>query len=318
MRMDRVAPITVIGGANIDISAKYSAAVTAAGDSKHGQILTSAGGVARNIAENLARLGSAVQLITGLGDDEFSASVRASLKLPRLDLSACYAPPNTPSDSYLSLYDMKGELVSAVNQMRLVNKLTPSYLKRFETQITGANLIIADCNLPPDTIYWLAVLPDRPTLFFDGVSMEKITRLQSCLDRIDGLKCNRPEAAALLNCSVHATPDQLVAELHQRGVDVVLLSLGSEGVQLGRSGQQDHFPLLKPPQTIASVAGAGDALLAGFLHGHRIGASDEAAMDFGLRAAQLSLTCTGAVHPAISSLCEKNQEQFSLWPHFSP
>ena len=308
--MDRVAPITVIGGANIDISAKYSSAVASAGDSNQGQISTSAGGVARNIAENLARLGSAVQLITGLGDDGFSVSVRASLNLPLLDLSACYAQPNTPSDSYLSLYDMKGELVSAVNQMRLVNKLTPSYLQRFETLITGATLIIADCNLPPDTIYWLAVLPERPTLFFDGVSMGKITRLQSCLDRIDGLKCNRLEAAALLDCSVRATPDQLMADLHQRGVDIVLLSLGSEGVQLGRAGQQLHFPLLEPPQTIASVAGAGDALLAGFLHSHCNGASDEAAMHFGLRAAQLSLTCADAVHPGIASLCEEQKGAF--------
>ena len=225
-------------------------------------------------------------------------------------LPACYVSPNTPSDSYLSLYDTKGELISAVNQMRLVNKLTPSYLQRFETQISGATLIIADCNLPPDTIYWLAVLPDRPTLFFDGVSMEKITRLQSCLDRIDGLKCNRLEAAALLNCSVRATPDQLVADLHQRGVDIVLLSLGSEGVQLGRAGQQLHFPLLKPPQTIASVSGAGDALLAGFLYSHFNGASDEAAMHFGLRAAQLSLTCTDAVHPGIASLCEEQTGAF--------
>ena len=140
--------------------------------------------------------------------------------------------------------------------------------------------------------------------------MEKITRLQSCLDRIDGLKCNRLEAAALLNCSIHATPYQLVADLHQRGVDIVLLSLGSEGVQLGRAGQQLHFPPLEPPQTIASVAGAGDALLAGFLHSHFNGASYEAAMHFGLRAAQLSLTCTDAVHPGIASLCEKQTGAF--------
>ena len=308
--MEKVAPITVIGGANIDISAKYSSAFTVEGDSNRGKISTSAGGVARNIAENLARLGSTVQLITGLGDDEFSASVRASLDLPLLDISACYTPPNTPSDSYLSLYDMKGELVSAVNQMELVNKLTPSYLQRFETQITSAALIIADCNLPPDTIYWLAALPDRPTLFFDGVSMEKITRLQPCLDRIDGVKCNRLEAAALLDCDTQATPNQLIAGLHQRGIDIVLLSLGSEGVQLGRAGEQTHFPLLATPQTITSVAGAGDALLAGFLHSHYNGASDEAAMHFGLRAAQLSLTCTDAVHPGIASLCEEQTGAF--------
>lgn len=301
--MDRAAPICVIGGANIDISAKYTAPVSATGESHHGQISTSAGGVARNIAENLVRLGSSVQLITGLGDDAFSASIRASLNLPRLDISCCYTSSDCPSDSYLSLYDMTGELISAVNQMQLVNKLTPSYLQPFAEQITGAALIIADCNLPPDTIYWLAGLPDRPALFFDGVSMEKITRLQPCLDQIDGLKCNRLEAATLLDCAVQAAPDQLVASLHQRGIDTVLLSLGAEGVHLGRSGRQTYFPLPAPPQTIASVAGAGDALLAGFLHSQCRGMSDEVAMHLGLRAAQLSLTCTEAVHPDIASLC---------------
>ena len=106
------------------------------------------------------------------------------------------------------------------------------------------------------------------------------------------------------------TPDQLVANLHKLGVDIVLLSLGSEGVQLGRSGQQLHFPLLEPPHTIASVAGAGDALLAGFLHSHFNGESDDAAMHFGLRAAQLSLTCTDAVHPGIASLCKEQTGAF--------
>ena len=301
--MNMAAPIIVIGGANIDISAKYSAPVIASGDSHNGQIYTSAGGVARNIAENLSRLGSVVQLITGIGDDVFSAPVRASLNLPLLDTSACYTPPNTSSDSYLSLYDVTGELVSAVNQMQLVNRLTPSYLQPFEKQITSATLIIADCNLPPDTVCWLAGLPGRPALCFDGVSMEKITRLQPCLNQIDGLKCNQFEAAALLDCAFKDSPDQLVTCLHQRGVDTVLLSLGAGGVQLGRAGRQTHFPLLAPPKTVISVAGAGDALLAGFLHGQCRGASDETAMHLGLRAAQASLNCTEAVNPDIASLC---------------
>ena len=81
-------------------------------------------------------------------------------------------------------------------------------------------------------------------------------------------------------------------------------------MQFGRAGQQLHFPLLEPPQTIASVAGAGDALLAGFLYSLFNGASDEAAMHFGLRAAQLSLTCTDAVHPGIASLCEEQTGAF--------
>ena len=147
---------------------------------------TSAGGVARNIAENLVRLGSSVQLITGLGDDGFSASIRASLNLPRLDISCCYTSSDCPSDSYLSLYDMTGELISAVNQMQLVNKLTPSYLQPFAEQITGAALIIADCNLPPDTIYWLAGLPHRPALFLTGCRWKKSRAYNPALTRLTG------------------------------------------------------------------------------------------------------------------------------------
>ena len=128
---------------------------------------------------------------------------------------------------------------------------------------------------------------------------------QPCLDRIDGVKCNRLEAAALLDCDTQATPNQLIAGLHQRGIDIVLLSLGSEGVQLGRAGEQTHFPLLATPQTITSVAGAGDALLAGFLFSQIKGANDKASMLFGLRV--LSLTCTDAVHPDVASLCEEQK-----------
>ena len=101
-----------------------------------------------------------------------------------------------------------------------------------------------------------------------------------------------------------------MTSLHNHGIDIVLLSLGADGVQLGRAGRQTHFPLPEPPQNIVSVAGAGDALMAGFLHSRQHGASDEAAMHFGLRAAQLSLTCTDAVHPGIASLCEEQTGAF--------
>ena len=65
--------------------------------------------------------------------------------------------------------------------------------------------------------------------------------MRPCLDQIDGLKCNRLEALALLDCSVQTAPDQLVTELLKHGIDTVLLSLGADGVQVGRAGQQTIF-----------------------------------------------------------------------------
>ena len=73
-------------------------------------------------------------------------------------------------------------------------------------------------------------------------------------------------------------------------------------MQLGRAGRQTYHPLPAPTHTITSVTGAGDALLAGFLHSYHRGANDEVSMNLGLRAAQLSLACTGAVNPDIAKL----------------
>ena len=71
--------IAVIGGANVDIMARHDGLVLNDTDSNPGQMMLSAGGVARNVAENLARLGSDVQLITSLGDDDFATTVNTSV-----------------------------------------------------------------------------------------------------------------------------------------------------------------------------------------------------------------------------------------------
>ena len=62
--------ITVIGGANIDISATMSG-VTIASDSNPGHVTLGHGGVARNVAHNLRSLGHEVRFVTVFGNDNF-------------------------------------------------------------------------------------------------------------------------------------------------------------------------------------------------------------------------------------------------------
>ena len=58
--------VVVIGGANMDICGTSHDNLLL-GDSNPGKVRTSAGGVGRNIAENLARLGSDTRLMTAVG-----------------------------------------------------------------------------------------------------------------------------------------------------------------------------------------------------------------------------------------------------------
>ena len=60
--------VVVVGGANMDICASPANALTMH-DSNPGSVVTSPGGVARNIAENLARLGVDARLIAAVGAD---------------------------------------------------------------------------------------------------------------------------------------------------------------------------------------------------------------------------------------------------------
>ncbi|MCA3574619.1 MAG: carbohydrate kinase, partial [Aestuariivirga sp.] len=63
-----MARVIVIGGANVDIKGRSSGPFVQ-GTSNPGEVTVSAGGVGRNIAENLSRLGVSVSLFTALGDD---------------------------------------------------------------------------------------------------------------------------------------------------------------------------------------------------------------------------------------------------------
>ena len=60
--------VVVVGGANVDVKARSSVRAVAR-TSNPGSARLSSGGVGRNIAENLARLGTTTHLVSAVGDD---------------------------------------------------------------------------------------------------------------------------------------------------------------------------------------------------------------------------------------------------------
>lgn len=294
--------ITVIGGANVDIVARYTARQTTYSDSHTGQISTSAGGVARNIAENLGHLGHQVKLICAMGDDEFSTVIRQSLSQADVDSTASLVCADAASDSYLNLLDHDGELLHAVNQMVLVDRLTPDYLSQCEPEIQASRLIVADCNLPAESIAWLASLTGRPELFFDGVSADKIVKIKPYLGQCEGLKCNQNEAAKLTDLTEDDDPVKLVDALCQLGLDTVIVSLGQAGMIYSHQGHQISARPERQTERPVSVSGAGDALFAGLIHGQIQEQPQNQTAQFALLVAAMTLRCPEAVNPAISQL----------------
>ncbi|MCB9052383.1 MAG: hypothetical protein H6556_23355 [Lewinellaceae bacterium] len=77
--MEENAPITILGAANIDLTG-FSHQPLRYGDSHQGALKISLGGVGRNIAENLARLGLPTRLICSIGDDIYGQLIQNSCR----------------------------------------------------------------------------------------------------------------------------------------------------------------------------------------------------------------------------------------------
>ncbi len=170
--------IIVIGGANLDIKAK-SLEVNHFGTSNPSRITSSPGGVGRNIAHNLARLGADVGLIAVLGSDHQGEAVLEATRSAGVDFSRVRI--NAPATgTYIAVLNPDGELVTAMNDMRAADLVTPELIAEFQNDILAAKFVVADCNLPIATLEAIAELA-RDKLFIEPVSVPKSAKLKALL-----------------------------------------------------------------------------------------------------------------------------------------
>ena len=256
-----MAYITVIGGLNIDIvgTAKDE---PLPGDSSPGAVRVSIGGVGRNIARSLRRLGEAAQLIAPVSVDADGAFAR--LDCERLGIGLIGALSAPTSCRYLCINGPEGGLRLAVNDMAAMDLLTPEEIEARLPLINGSGLIVVDANLREDALERVAARAEKP-LVADPVSAPKAGRLKGILRRLDAIKPNRWEAAALTGLAPGDPPEALAAALLRQGVKHVYLSLGAEGLLY--MGPEGAFRVPSEAVRAVNFNGCGDAATAAVAHG---------------------------------------------------
>ena len=297
--------VAVIGGINLDISAGSHRAFVP-GDSTPGWITTTAGGVARNIAENLARLGEAAHLIGAVGDDLQGQFLLNHTRSAGVDVSKCRIFPGLASGSYLSLHQQDGALLGAVNDMAVLDLLDAIELARHAGFLATASAWVLDCNLSEAAIGWLMQCagPAKSALpvFVDGVSGLKCKKILPWLQAVHTLKINRLEAQTLTGLQVSdAGQAQTAAQnLCARGVENAVVSLGSSGVSWHQRSSDASGHVSALAVTPVNSNGAGDAITAGLVHGALAGWQLEQSVRFANACAALTMTSSAANHPDLS------------------
>ena len=292
--------ISVVGGANVDLSATlYDAFI--ASDSNPGHIDIGYGGVARNIAHNLSLLGAQVQLVTIIGGDLFGGLMQDYCKQQNIDLHLSEKVSEERSGIYLCINNHGGEMIAAVADTEATRLITPEWLAKRSGELNQSDFIVADTNIGEDAIRFLMENSTVP-LFVDGVSSTKAHRVVNALRKcklpyLHTLKLNLKEALAVTETATYAEAAQSLLDL---GVAHVYITLGSDGVYCRNAAEEWQFPAL--PGEIVNTTGAGDAFLAGVVYGSAKGIAFPQTAQYGLMAARAALMSPKAVNPEIANI----------------
>lgn len=289
--------VIVIGGANVDIKGRAHGGFVA-GTSNPGEVTVSAGGVGRNVAENLARLGFSVSLVTVLGDDANGQLLRQACTAAAVDLSMGLTA-HAPTGSYLAVLDAAGELVSAINDMRAIEALTTAHLETIADRLAYADMLVADCNLSEDCLAWLCRLSATRgvRLLIEPVSVPKARKLLSFHRSapVFAVTPNAQQIAALTS----AQGIEAIPKLHALGFANVVLHRGGEGAVASDGSQTVKVDPITI-SAIADVTGAGDAAVAGLVCGLLEGRGLAEAARFGQCAAAIKLSSAQSVASGLS------------------
>ncbi len=295
----------VVGGVNVDIGGRSFAPLVAA-DSNPGRVTVSLGGVGRNIAHNLSLLGTDVRLLTAYGEDAHGAQVAASCSELGIDLSHALRTADAPTSTYLYLADNRGEMALAVSDMSICDRISPSYLASQLPLLQNAQVVVADTNIPQESLEFLAENCNVP-LFIDPVSTIKAEKIRGILPGIHTLKPNALEAELLSGVPIHGPEDtrQAAKKLLELGIHRVFISMGGSGVC---AAMGDKCVILPPlPGNRVNTTGCGDAFMAALTWAYLEGMDLEHTALAGLAAGSIAMESPETINSALCAAAVKKR-----------
>ena len=286
--------VIVFGAASMDYQGMASAELVTE-DSNPGVITACPGGVGRNVAENLARLGASVSLVSAVGKDTDGDVVIAATADAGVDIRHI-SRKRTPTSRWVSVAGADGNMHSAVADMRAVEELSPDELDAITIPMAEAAAIVVDSNLSNEALDWVFAR-GHPAVYADTVSTSKGLRMATHLNGVHTLKTNRSEALALLALPSKTDNEELLAQIQERGTANCFLTAGNNAMHYLSADQRG---VLSPAtQSVVNANGAGDAFLAGLVFAYLQNWPAKQSAGFAMAAAELTTQAASSCNPSI-------------------
>lgn len=284
--------ILIIGACLMDTKGKPVAGLEP-GTSNPADIRMTRGGTARNVAENLGRLGVEVVLVSAVGDDVTGQLLMQGTADAGVDLTHVHIVPEARSGSYIAVIDDRGYLSVALDDTRVMGHITPAIIEDIEPLFEHAALVMFDGSLTAETMRTVVDLAQkhRKPLVADPSSTRLAPNLIPYVPALHLVVPNELEAAVMCACDYPGLDPEksllMARTLVGKGVNIAVVTLSDFGLVYATSEESGHIPAHF--SQIDDTTGTGDAITAAIMFGLLNNLSTLESMRLGAAAAGLTL-----------------------------
>lgn len=285
--------IAVVGSLNMDQVLKVKSmpskgeTVLALGMEK------SPGGKGANQAYAVGKLGGRAVMIGAVGTDENGRALKENLESAGVDTKFVRELPGEATGSAVILVDESAE--NSIVVLQGANAaLTKKEIDAAREVLSRSDIVLMQLEIPLSVVQYTARLASEmgKTVILDPAPAVPLP--ESLLAHVDVLKPNETELAALTGMPADTDDEAEAAArtLIEKGVSIVIVTLGAEGSLLVTREGAKKFPARKV-EAVDTTA-AGDSFIAAFAVAFSRGKSREEAIECGTRVAALTVTRKGA------------------------
>ncbi|MFO7538949.1 MAG: carbohydrate kinase family protein [Chloroflexota bacterium] len=295
--------VLLIGATLLDIKGQPDVGLEP-GTSNPAVIRSTRGGTARNVAENLARLGASVTLLSAVGADLTGQRLLEQTAASGVNLDYVQTISTQNTGAYIALLEKDGTLSVALDDVRVMAHITPDFLHSMRALFAEADMVMMDGSLTPAALKTVVQLAEeyQTPLCADPSSARLAYKLRPYFPHLHLVVPNEVEALELCQMDLdRADPDisiKLARQLIQSGVKHAVITLSDFGLTYATSDETGTIPARY--SEMVDSTGTGDAITAAIIFGMVNDLPTVESMRLGAAAAGLTLQIHDTVVPELS------------------
>ncbi|TDB60767.1 ribokinase [Photorhabdus khanii] len=252
------------------------------------------GGKGANQAVAAGRSGADIAFIACVGEDDIGSRICQQLAMDNVKTSGIEVIEGETTGVALIFVNQQGENVIGINTGANA-ALTPKYFYRYQNIIEEADALLMQLESPLETVQLAAEIAKKndTKVILNPAPAQKLS--DQLLSLVDIITPNETEAEYLTGITVNddSGAEKAAQILHDKGIETVIITLGSRGVWLSEKGQKGEIVPGFKVNVVDTIA-AGDTFNGAFVTALLEGKAMLSAVRFAHSAAAIAVTRQGA------------------------